>query len=98
MAEATVEDPARRLRGVPNVMVIGHQSGIIDLKTGRDAEIEPSIAIWVQLLVYAHLFRVTRGYLPDRVEVFSLVRGPVAIDAGRLQLMQRYSHRPRAGA
>lgn len=79
--EIELRDPERRLRGIVDLALLGQHSAVVDLKTGRDAAGTLSPAIHFQLLVYAHLFRVRYGRLPDRVEAFSLSHGTIAIDA-----------------
>lgn len=84
--ETELRDEERRLHGIPDLQVSGAASVVIDLKTGRESgELLPE-RIRFQLLIYAHLFRIKHGMLPERAEVFSLVHGrlQVPMDEGSL--------------
>jgi hypothetical protein len=81
MCEAELRDPAQLLHGIPDITVLGDQSSVIDLKTGRDAAGTLTSSIRLQLYVYAHLFRTAHGKLPDHVQAFSLSHGPITVEA-----------------
>ena len=79
--EESLSDPQRRLRGIPDITVHGPRSAVIDFKTGRDATVPLTERIRLQLLIYAHLYRCTHGRLPEIVEAFSLIHGPLMVPA-----------------
>jgi hypothetical protein len=79
--EGPLSDPQRRLRGIPDIAVHGPRSAVIDFKTGRDATVPLTERIRLQLLIYAHLYRCTHGRLPEMVEAFSLIHGPLRVSA-----------------
>lgn len=82
--EQELRDQDQRLRGVPDIAIIGpSDTAVIDLKTGRDLASRIPEQVTLQLLLYAHLFRVTYGEVPRRLEVFSLVRGRIPVEATR---------------
>lgn len=77
--EQPLSDPRRRLRGIPDVAVHGLRSAVIDFKTGRDATVPLSEKVRLQLLIYAHLYRCVYGQLPEMVEAFSFIHGPLRV-------------------
>jgi len=77
--EEVLTDPQRRLRGIPDITILGSRSAVIDFKTGRDATISLTDRIRLQLLIYAHLYRCAHGQLPEIVEAFSLIHGPLRV-------------------
>jgi PD-(D/E)XK nuclease superfamily len=77
--EEPLTDPQRRLRGIPDIAVHGARTAVIDFKTGRDATVPLTERIRLQLLIYAHLYRCTHGQLPEIVEAFSLIHGPLRV-------------------
>ena len=79
--EEVLTDPQRRLRGIPDITILGSRSAVIDFKTGRDATISLTDRIRLQLLIYAHLYRCAHGQLPETVEAFSLIHGPLRVSA-----------------
>ena len=79
--EQPLSDPERRLRGIPDVAVHGRRSAVIDFKTGRDATVPLPERVRLQLLIYAHLYRCVYGQLPEIVEAFSLIHGPLRMSA-----------------
>jgi PD-(D/E)XK nuclease superfamily len=82
--EQELRDDEQRLRGVPDVAIFGpSDTAVIDLKTGHDAAAEMPEQVKLQLLLYAHLFRVTYGEGPQRLEVFSLAHGRIPVEATR---------------
>jgi RecB family exonuclease len=78
-SEAELWDPHLRLRGKPDLILLGEEVVLLDLKTQtfRDDELPESIKF--QLAVYAHLVEHTFGSRPDRAEVFSLSRGRIPV-------------------
>lgn len=80
LTEREIRDPELQVWGILDIAVLGTPSAVIDLKTGRDAAGTLSDEIHLQLTVYAHLFRVLSGALPDRLEVFSLSHGVISVD------------------
>jgi hypothetical protein len=80
--EEALSDPQSRLRGIPDVMILGSRSALIDFKTGRDATAPITKPIRLQLLIYAHLYRCAHGRLPEVAEAFSLIHGPLRVSAG----------------
>jgi hypothetical protein len=83
VCETELRDPDLRIRGTPDVVLVGETTGLIDLKsqTLKGDELRP----WVifQLAVYAHLIKKVYGAAPTTVDVFSLNRGriPIGISA-----------------
>lgn len=79
--EVALSDPERHLRGIPDITIHGLRSAVIDFKTGRDATASLTERIRVQLLMYAHLCRCVHGRLPEIVEAFRLIHGPLRVSA-----------------
>jgi hypothetical protein len=79
--EQPLSDPQRHLRGIPDVAVHGRRSAVIDFKTGRDATVPLTERVRLQLLIYAHLYKCAHGQLPEIVEAFSLIHGPLRVSA-----------------
>ncbi len=79
--EQPLSDPRRRLRGILDVAVHGRRSAVIDFKTGRDATVPLTERVRLQLLIYAHLYRCAYGQLPEMVEAFSFIHGPLRVSA-----------------
>lgn len=77
--ERTIRDPALQVYGTPDVVVLGSEITLIDLKTEHLDESEVSSWIKFQLSVYAYLAGQEYGRLPDRIEVFSTHRGRIPI-------------------
>jgi hypothetical protein len=77
--EEPLSDPQRRLRGIPDIAVHGPRSAVIDFKTGRDATASLTERIRFQLLIYAHLYKCAHGRLPEIVEAFSFIHGPLKV-------------------
>lgn len=79
IAERTIRDAALRVYGTPDIVVLGKELTLIDLKTEQvdDGELSPWIIF--QLSVYAYLVAQEHGRLPDRIEVFSTHRGRIPV-------------------
>lgn len=88
LSEIGLKDEDLKLRGQPDLLLLGDEIVVVDLKT--QALREEELPAWVefQLMVYAHLIRTTYGTLPTRAEVFSLNRGrkEVAITEESLEM------------
>lgn len=78
--ERELKDPELRLRGTPDLVLLGDEVTLIDLKT--QTFVEEDVPDWVrfQLTIYAHLVELVYGSRPDRVEVFSLNRGQIPVE------------------
>lgn len=74
-SELLLSDESRHLFGILDIAAPAPGGLIVDLKTGSDASSEVSPAIEHQMTFYAHLFQTAYGALPERVIVFSLLRG-----------------------
>lgn len=84
LCERELKDSALRLRGTPDVVVLGEGStAIFDLKTQtlHDESLPPWVAF--QLTIYAHLVEAEYGRFPSKVEVFSLNRGRLPLKVSR---------------
>jgi hypothetical protein len=79
--EEALSDPQNHLRGIPDITILGSRSAVIDFKTGQDATASLTERIRLQLLIYAHLYRCAHDRLPEIVEAFSLIHGPLRISA-----------------
>lgn len=79
ISEGTIRDAALRIYGTPDVVVLGKEITLIDLKTEQLDHGEISPWIKFQLSVYAHLVGQEHGSLPCRVEVFSTQRGRMPV-------------------
>lgn len=79
ICETELRDPAWKIRGTPDIVLVGDTVAVIDLKTQtlKKSELPP----WeqFQLAIYAHLVKQTYGALPKTVEVFSLNRGRIPV-------------------
>ncbi|KQY41877.1 hypothetical protein ASD18_19780 [Cellulomonas sp. Root137] len=84
-ADITCEEPladaSRLLWGIPDIVVRGSRTMVLDLKTGADAATDVSESVRLQLLLYSHLFRFTYGALPAVTAAFSLAHGLIEIPA-----------------
>lgn len=81
VSETELRDQERKLRGIPDLLLLGDEVILLDLKTQQFDGDELPEAVQFQLNIYSHLVNVQYGSRPDRVEVFSLHRGriPVAV-------------------
>jgi PD-(D/E)XK nuclease superfamily len=79
--EEALSDPQNHLRGIPDITILGSRSAVIDFKTGQDATASLTERIRLQLLIYAHLYRCAHDRLPEIVEAFSLIHGPLRVSA-----------------
>ncbi|GAA3159835.1 hypothetical protein GCM10010531_09100 [Blastococcus jejuensis] len=77
--ERTIRDAALRIYGTPDIVVLGKEITLIDLKTEQIDDDELSPWIKFQLSVYAHLVAQEHGRLPRRIEVFSTQRGRMPV-------------------
>lgn len=86
VSEAELWDPKFRLRGKPDLILLGDEVVVVDLKTQTFRDDDLPEWIEFQLAIYAHLVERTFGSRPDRAEVFSLSRGriPVPITAAQI--------------
>lgn len=75
LSEIELKDEDLRLRGQLDLLLVGNEIVVVDLKT--QTLLDEGLPDWVefQLTVYAHLAQKTYGTLPVRAEVFSLNRG-----------------------
>jgi CRISPR/Cas system-associated exonuclease Cas4 (RecB family) len=75
LSEIELKDEDLRLRGQLDLLLLGDETVVVDLKT--QTLLDEELPEWVefQLRVYAHLVEKTYGKLPARAEVFSLNRG-----------------------
>lgn len=75
LSEIELQDEDLRLRGQLDLLLLGDEIVVVDLKT--QTLLDEGLPEWVkfQLTVYAHLVQKTYGTLPARAEVFSLNRG-----------------------
>lgn len=78
-SEIELADAVTKLRGTPDLLLLGSEMILLDLKTQAIPEDVPE---WVafQLNLYAHLASATYGKRPDSVEIFSLSRGRVPVE------------------
>ncbi|MFE6645098.1 RecB family exonuclease [Nocardioides sp. NPDC057772] len=79
VSEAELWEPHLRLRGKPDLILLGEEIVLLDLKTQTFLDDDLPESIKFQLAVYAHLVEHTFGSRPDRAEVFSLSRGRVLV-------------------
>lgn len=84
--EESLRDADLRLRGIPDVVIHGSRSAVIDFKTGRDATVPLTDRIRFQLLIYAHLYKCTYGQIPEIVEVFSFLYGPLSVSVDSISV------------
>lgn len=78
-SEVELTDAVIKLRGTPDLVLLGSESILLDLKTQT---IRGNVPEWVafQLNLYAHLVSAAYGRRPDSVEIFSLNRGRVPVE------------------
>lgn len=81
--EIELRDEETRLYGFVDVAIMSSPGAVLDLKTGRDASLTLPPSIVMQLLIYAHLYRVSTGYLPRDVAAFTLSHGLITIEASQ---------------
>ena len=67
------------MRGQLDLLLLGDEIVVVDLKTQTLLEREVPDWVGFQLTVYAHLIRKAYGTLPTRAEVFSLNRGRIVV-------------------
>ncbi|WP_123813555.1 PD-(D/E)XK nuclease family protein [Myceligenerans xiligouense] len=79
ISEQEMMDPELRLRGTPDLVLLGPEVVLIDLKTQTFTKGDVPDSVKFQLTIYAYLVELTYGLRPDRVEVFSLNRGPIPV-------------------
>lgn len=79
ISETALLDPQLKIRGTPDVVTVGEQVSLIDLKTQTLKQDHLSPWTEFQLTIYAHLVERTYGKLPSSVVVFSLNRGVLPI-------------------
>ncbi len=77
--EQELKDPELRLRGTPDLVLLGSEVILIDLKTQTFTEDDVPDWVKFQLTIYAHLVKLAYGLRPDRVEVISLNRGQIPV-------------------
>lgn len=75
VSEIELQDDDLRLRGQVDLLLLGDEIVVVDLKT--ETMLDEGLTDWMrfQLTIYAHLVQKTYGRLPDSAEVFSLNRG-----------------------
>lgn len=75
LSEIELKDEDLRLRGQLDLLLLGDEIVVVDLKT--QTLLGEGLPEWVafQMTVYAHLIRKTYATLPSRAEVFSLNKG-----------------------
>jgi len=78
-SEIELEDEDLRLRGRLDLLLLGDQIVVVDLKTQTLLEEGVPEGVAFQLAVYAHLIQRNYGTLPTRTEVFSLNRGRIVV-------------------
>lgn len=78
-SEVELEDAEQRLQGRADLIVNGHRPAVLDLKTGKLSAGQVPEAARFQLLMYAHMFRVAHGALPERLELLSVAHGRVDV-------------------
>lgn len=81
-SEVDLADEPMLFHGRADIIVTGPHPAVLDLKTGKMSAGEVQEHIRFQLLMYAHLFRVVYGKLPERLEVLSLAQGRIDIPFG----------------
>ena len=79
--EKPLVDPEKELWGVPDIVVRGGQTAVVDLKTGGDVTRPLPDQLSRQLLIYAHLVRTHDGEPPSLVAIFSLAHGVIELEA-----------------
>ncbi|WP_433166368.1 PD-(D/E)XK nuclease family protein [Kribbella sp. CA-247076] len=79
LSEVKLQDDDLRLRGQLDLLLLGDDIVVVDLKT--QTLLDEGLPEWVQfqLTLYAHLIEKIYGDLPARVEVFSLNRGRIDV-------------------
>ncbi len=77
LPEIELTDEELKLRGQLDLLLLGDEIVVVDLKTQTLSEEELPEWVAFQLAVYAHLVRKSYGRLPTRSEVFSLNRGRI---------------------
>lgn len=79
MSEQRLTDRKLRLQGTPDLVLLGDDVILIDLKTQTFTEDDVPNWVKFQLAIYAHLVEHAYGKRPDRVEVLSLNRGQISV-------------------
>lgn len=74
-SEEFVQDDEQRIRGVIDLALTGDRKSVVDLKTGNVRSSRSVEMYELQLALYAHLYDLRWGFLPDSWGVFSLERG-----------------------
>ncbi|MGN6607663.1 MAG: PD-(D/E)XK nuclease family protein [Jatrophihabitans sp.] len=77
--ERTIRCATLHIYGTPDIVVIGNEITLIDLKTEQLDDDGLSPWITFQLSIYAYLVGQEHGRLPDRIEVFSTQRGRIPV-------------------
>lgn len=79
LSEVELQDEDLCLRGQLDLLLLGDEIVVVDLKT--QTLLDEGLPEWVQfqLRLYAHLIEKTYGALPARAEVFSLNRGRIEV-------------------
>lgn len=78
-SEVELWDPRLRLRGKPDLVLLGDEVVVLDFKTQTFRESDLPEWVKFQLAIYAHLIEDTFGTRPDRAGVFSLSRGQIPV-------------------
>lgn len=79
LSEIELRDEQLRLRGELDLLLMGTEVAVVDLKTQTLKGRRLPRQVEFQLLTYAHLVRATHGRLPSQVKVLSLNRGLIDI-------------------
>ncbi|MGC4154860.1 MAG: PD-(D/E)XK nuclease family protein [Propionicimonas sp.] len=79
LSEVELRDQALRLRGRPDLVLLGEKAILLDLKTQTLKRGEPPEWVDFQLNLYAHLVNVNHGVRLDSAKVFSLNRGLIPV-------------------
>ena len=79
ISEIELKDEDLRLRGQLDLLLLGDEIVVVDLKTQTLLEEGVPEGVAFQLAVYAHLIQKNYGTLPTRAEVFSLNRGRIVV-------------------
>lgn len=86
LSEVELQDVDLRLRGQLDLLLLGDEIVVVDLKT--QTLLEEELPEWAQfqLTIYAHLIEKTYGVLPARAEAFSLNRGRIEVPITEMSL------------
>lgn len=79
LSEVELRDNAFRLHGKPDLVLLGDEVVLLDLKTQTLKHGELPEWVDFQLNLYAHLVRVHQGVRPDSVQILSLNRGLIPV-------------------